>query len=277
MLPDSGTDSENIRIENDILRRKPDVLGQQLVRTPADRQFLFDGIGLAALVERHDNDSGPIAPDQARLTQELCFALLEADRIDDTLALDALEPCFDHRPARGIDHHGHPRHIRFAGKQAEKTLHRRFRIEHPLIHVDVDHLRAVFDLLTRDLDRAGIIVRFDQPPENRGTGYVGTLADVGEQAVGVDRQRFQAREAACGFNIRHRARWYALNRLGDPAYVVRRGPATTTDHVEQALAGKLSKQAGDLFGRLLVFTELIGQTGVRMRTDKSIGACGKLF
>ena len=32
-------------------------------------------------------------------------------------------------------------------------------VEQALVHVDVDHLRAVLDLIARDLDRAGVVAR----------------------------------------------------------------------------------------------------------------------
>jgi hypothetical protein len=44
----------------------------------------------------------------------------------------------------------------------EKGRHRIFSVEQALVHVDVDDLRAIFDLLACDLDRGGIIVRENQ-------------------------------------------------------------------------------------------------------------------
>jgi hypothetical protein len=54
------------------------------------------------------------------------------------------------------------------------------RVQQALVHVDVDDLGAVFDLLTRDHDRGLVIIRLDQLAEPRRTGDVGPLADIDE-------------------------------------------------------------------------------------------------
>ncbi len=43
-----------------------------------------------------------------------------------------------------------------------KVGHRRFAVEQRLVHVDVDDLRAVLDLVARDLDRGVIVAGQDQ-------------------------------------------------------------------------------------------------------------------
>jgi len=39
-------------------------------------------------------------------------------------------------------------------QQLQELHHRRLRVEHPLVHVDVDDLRAIGDLIARDLQAA---------------------------------------------------------------------------------------------------------------------------
>ena len=58
-------------------------------------------------------------------------------------------------------------------------------VEQALVHVDVDDLRAVLDLLARDLDRGGIIAGHDQLLERRRAGDVGALADIDETGGGA--------------------------------------------------------------------------------------------
>ena len=48
-----------------------------------------------------------------------------------------------------FDHHRHARDVRLGGDQVEEGGHRLFGIEQALVHVDVDHLGAVLDLLAR--------------------------------------------------------------------------------------------------------------------------------
>ena len=68
------------------------------------------------------------------------------------------------------------------------------RIEHGLVHVDVDDLRAVFDLLARHADSLLELVVQDQPRERLRSGHVRALADIDEQAVIADLHWLQARQ-----------------------------------------------------------------------------------
>ena len=75
---------------------KPTVSIEQFVRALADPHLARDRVGLPGLVERHDHDAGAVPLDQPRLVEEVGLALLERDRVDDALALHALEARFDH-------------------------------------------------------------------------------------------------------------------------------------------------------------------------------------
>ena len=131
----------------------PTCLGQQVVRAAEDRQPALDGVALALLVERHDDDRRAVAPAQPRLAQELRLALLERDRVDDALALELLQPGLDDRPLRAVDHDRDRGDVRLGGDPAQEAGHRRDAVEHRLVHVDVDELGAVGDLLAGDVDR----------------------------------------------------------------------------------------------------------------------------
>ena len=65
--------------------------------------------GLAELVEGHDDDGGAEAAHQRRLADELLLALLERNRVDDALALAALEAGLDHRKVGRVDAQRHLR------------------------------------------------------------------------------------------------------------------------------------------------------------------------
>ena len=88
-----------------------------------------------------------------RLVQEVGLAFLEADRVDDALALDALQPGLEHRPLRAVDHHRHARDLGLGRDVVEERGHRLLGVEHALVHVDVDDVGAAADLLDRDLHR----------------------------------------------------------------------------------------------------------------------------
>ena len=95
VLFDAGRDSEDIGIEDDVFGREADFLRQQLIGALADRDFALDRVGLTLLVERHDDDGRAVAQHLAGLFEELAFAFLHRDRVDDRLALHALEAGFD--------------------------------------------------------------------------------------------------------------------------------------------------------------------------------------
>ena len=61
VLFDAGADGEDVRIEDDLVGREADLLGQEPVCAPADLDLAFDRVGLALLVEGHDDDGGAVA------------------------------------------------------------------------------------------------------------------------------------------------------------------------------------------------------------------------
>ena len=148
-----GRDREDVGVEDDVLGLEPDDLGQQVVGAPQDGDPPLDRLGLALLVEGHDHDRRAVAPAQAGLAEELRLALLERDRVDDALALELLEPGLDDRPFRAVDHDRHRRDVGLGGDPAQEAGHRRDAVEHRLVHVHVDQLGAVGDLLAGDVDR----------------------------------------------------------------------------------------------------------------------------
>ena len=157
VLLDAGRDRENVGIEDDVLGRKSDLVHQHVIGALADRDLALEGIGLALLVERHHHDRRPVPAHDLGVLDERVLALLERDRIHHRLALQALEPGLDHRELRRVDHHRHARDVGLRRDEIEEGHHRRFGIEQALVHVDVDDLRAVLDLVARDGERRGVV------------------------------------------------------------------------------------------------------------------------
>jgi hypothetical protein len=122
-------------------------------------------------------------------------AFLQRDRIDDGLALHALQAGLDHVELRRVDHDGHAGDIGLGGDQIQEAHHGRLRIQHRLVHIDVDHLGAVFDLLPCDRQRLVELVVQDHAGEGLGAGDVGALADIDEQRAAIDVERLQAGQA----------------------------------------------------------------------------------
>src|SRR6185503_19820859 len=161
----------------------------------ADRDFALGGVSLAHFIERHHHRGSAISPALAGELEERPLALLHRDRVDDRLARHAFEAGFDHAPFRAVDHHRHARDIRFGGDALQKGRHRRFGVEQSLVHVDVDDLRPVLDLVASDLDRGVIVAGEDQLLEARRAGDVAALANVDEaRAYSLSRLRERMRK-----------------------------------------------------------------------------------
>ncbi len=269
MFLDAGRDREDVRVEDDVFRQEAGLLDQDVITALADLGLALESIRLAQLVEGHHHCRRAVAPDQPGRLDERCLAFLEADGIHHRLALHALQPGLDHVPFGRIYHQRHARDVRLGGEQVDEPGHRRLRIQHRLIHVDVDDLRAIFDLLACHADRLGVVAVQDQPREHLRAGDVGALADVDEQRVVADVERFQPGQAQLVLDVRNAARRHVLERLGDRLDVRRRGAATAAGDIQEAAGGEFPDYLGGVFGRLVVagLRQRIGQTGVWVCTD----------
>src|SRR4029077_944032 len=79
MFVQTGSDSQNIRIENDVVRGKMNALGQEPVGALADFDAPLQGISLAFFVERHDDDGCAIAPNECGVTKKFLLAIFQAE------------------------------------------------------------------------------------------------------------------------------------------------------------------------------------------------------
>ncbi len=91
VLLDPGADRQDVRVDDHVLGREPGALGEEPEGPLGDLDLALDRAGLALLVEAHHDDGGAVAVAGRGLAEEVLLALLEADRVDDGLALDALE------------------------------------------------------------------------------------------------------------------------------------------------------------------------------------------
>ncbi len=278
VLVDAGGDREHVGIENDVFRRETLFLDQDLVGAAADFLAALQRVGLAQFVERHHHHRRAVAAAQAGVVAERLQAFLHRDRVDHRLALHALQAGLDDVPLGAVDHHRHARDVGFGGDQVQEAVHARHRIQHGLVHVDVDDLRAVLDLLAGHRQRLVVFLFADQAREHLAAGDVGAFAHVHEQRVLVDVQRLQARQAGLDRDLRHHPRRQRRNLVGNRADVVGRGAAAAAGHVHQPGAGEFLQQRGSV-GRGLVKAGLghrVGQAGVGVDTDVGVADLGQL-
>src|SRR2546422_11029046 len=117
VLLDAGCDREDVRVKDDVLRREGDLFGQDAIRTRADLDLAFHRVGLPHFIEGHDHDRRAVPFDQPRVRPERLLAFLQTHRVDNPLALHALEPGLDHFPLRAVDHDGHTGDVGLGGDQ----------------------------------------------------------------------------------------------------------------------------------------------------------------
>ena len=79
--------------------------------------------------------------------------------------MNAFKSFFDNVPFRGVNHQGHAADIRLTRDQIDEVNHRLFGVEHALVHIDIDDLRAALDLVTGNIERFGIGFSFNQAQE----------------------------------------------------------------------------------------------------------------
>ena len=194
VLFDAGRNREDVRVEDDVFRRKANLFDKNVVGTFANVDLPLERIRLTLLIERHDNYSGAVQPTTTRLLDEFRFAFLQADRIDDGLTLNAPQARFDDVPFARVDHHRYARDVRFGRDQVQEPRHQSGAVEHPFVHVDVDDLRAVVDLVPCDVERSLERPFANQFLEPRGAGDVRALADVHKQRRLVHFQRLESRQ-----------------------------------------------------------------------------------
>ena len=206
------------------------------------------------------------------MADEGVLALLERDRIDDRLALHAFQAGLDHREFRGVDHHRHAGDVGLGGDQIEEGGHGLLGVEQALVHVDVDDLRAVLDLVARDRERGRIVAGGDQLAEARRAGDVGALADIDERNLRRQRERLRGRTAAaaarspgsCAASCRRpRA---AMARMWSG--VVPQQPPTM---LTRPAAANSPSSAAMASGPFVVMAEFVGQAGIGIGADQRVG------
>ncbi len=231
VLLNAGGDGKDVGVEDDVFRRKADFVDQNVVGAFADLVLARLGVGLTRFIKGHDDDRSAVALAQAGVLLELLDAFFHGDRVDDALALDAFQAGFDDRPLRAVDHDRHARNVRLRGDQVEEPRHRRLGVEHAFVHVHIDNLRSVLDLLPGNNQRFLVLVVLDQLGKARRAGDVGALADVDEIGLGSNGQRLHAAESQPRLRL-GQAPWLAIrNRLGNLPDMPRRGAATAADDV----------------------------------------------
>jgi hypothetical protein len=203
VLLNAGGNGKDVGVKNDVFRRKTHLVDQDAVGTLANLDLARIRVGLAFFVKRHDHRSGTVAAHQCGLALELFHALFHADGVDNALALHAAQTGLDDAPFGAVNHHRHAGNVGLAGNQVQKTHHGGLAVEHGLVHVDVNHLGAVFHLLARHGQGLVKLAIQNHAGKGFGAGDVGALTHVHKRGArrlaigggdGANGDRLQARQ-----------------------------------------------------------------------------------
>ncbi len=261
VLFNAGGNGKDVGVENNVGRVETDA-GQHVIGAFADFGFAFEGICLAVFVKGHHHHRGAVAHTVPGTFDELFFAFFQADGVHHGFALDTAKTRFDHIPLGRVDHDRHAGNVRLRGHKVQESNHHLPGIQHALIHVDIDDLGAVLNLVPGNAQGFFILFFLDQSQEALGAGYVGAFTHVDEQGVFVTGKRFQAGEPECFRAIRDLSGRILGHGPGDGFNMVRARAATAADDVEKAIFGKAFNDLGHFLRGLVVFTKLVGQPGV---------------
>ncbi len=149
-------------------------------------------------------------------------------------------------------------------------------IEQALVHVDVDHLGAVLDLVARHRQRRRIVAGGDELAEPRRAGDVGALADIDERNVRREHERLEPGEAQPARRVRRPSRRLAAHGVRDGADMVGRGAAAAADDVDETGLGEFGEQPRHVFGALVIEAEFVGQAGIGIGADQRVGDAGEI-
>ena len=281
----AGSDRQNVRVVNDIGRVEVKLLHHDIISAGRNLYAALVVCCLAFFVEEHHDYGGTEALHGECVFDKRFFAHLERDGVHDALALDALEAFFDNFEAGAIDHDRHAAYSRVGSNQVQESAHFGGGVEEAIVHVDVNDVGAVIDLLTGDVERFFVILLVDETQELLGARDVATFADlheiIGIAAVGAvaranlfSEQRFEPRKAearACnvlwsGFTplVVGRERIKHLAHRGDMFWS---RTAATANHVHELVVQINAHQAHHVFGRVVITAELVRKTCVRMATE----------
>jgi hypothetical protein len=278
VLLDSGGDRENVGVEYDVGRREARLFDEYPVRPGADLHLPLDRVRLPLFVEGHHDGAGTVAAYLPRLIQELRLAFFQADRVDESFALHALEARFENAPLRAVDHDRNARNLRLGANEIQEPGHRLLGVEHALIHVDVDDVRAVAYLLKGDRNSLRVVAFGDQLSELGRPGHVGALTHHDEVRLWPNDQGLEAAEARIvAFALGPRARRQVADRLGDGLDVVRSRATAATNDVDHPLRGEPAEQFGHLLRGLIVAAKGIGEARIGVTMHVAIGDPGELL
>ena len=260
----AGRNSENIWVENNVFGREANLFDEDFIGALADFDFSGFGVCLAFFIERHDDNRRTITTHQFGVLDKGFLAFFQRDGINHAFTLDTFQSRFQNIPFGRIQHDGYFGDVRLRSNQHQKAYHRFFGLQHAFIHVDVDNLRTVFNLLFRDIQRGFKITFNNQPFECGRAGDIGAFTDIHKKCIRAYRHRLKPCQATALFNIRYDSRGIFLHGINNRLDMRGRGSATSANNIQITALRPIFQLLSHGFGRFIIFAKFIGQTGVGM-------------
>ena len=182
-------------------------------------------------------------------------------------ALNAFQAGLDHFPVRAVDHDRHAGNVRLRRDVMQKRRHGLLGIEHGFVHVDVDDLRAVFDLLPGHRQRRFVLAAENQLGKFRRAGDVRAFADVDEAGVRPKHQRLESAESRVAFRLREDMRLSPRTASAIALMCAGVVPQQPAGDIQPAARRKIVQVRGHRFRRLIESAKCVGKPRVRVATD----------
>ena len=272
MAFNAGCHCEDVGVENDVGRRKLGFFREQAVGSGTYFYASLEGVCLSFFVESHDDNSRSHCFDEFGACEERLFAFFEADGIDNSFSLQAFERGFDDFPRRRVDHDGHASRCIVVGQHSEKCGHFRFRVEHGVVHVDIDDLRPCFDLPSCSGNGFSIVFFINETKEFSASGHVASFADADESRVFFAcLQRVETRQDERPFLGLYLAWLMRFRDFGDGANMLRRRSATPSCDVDDVCVHQFFEKRGSHVGRFSVAACRVRQACIGIDGNGGIG------
>ncbi len=237
------------------------VAGEVVDEAFGNGDLVLDGAGLALFVDGQRDQCGAVLLGQPGDLREAglgSVAVLVVDGVDDGAAAELLQARLDDRDLGGVQD---DRQGGGGREEACELLHVGDAVAAHVVHAQVEHVRALADLVARHL-HAVVPARFQHGvAELLGAVGVGALADRHVRGVLAEGHGLVERGRA-GLGLR-----VALGDLGtahalhDLAQVLRGGTAAAADQGESVLADEGLLGVGELVGGQRVVRAVLGQDG----------------
>ncbi len=122
-----------------------------------------------------------------------------------------------------------------------------------------------------------MVLLLDEPQEFAGPRDIGPFSDIDEVQLRREREGLQSAQVEPRLMTGYGARRHGGDGLGNRPNVRRRCSAAAAHNVHQAFLGKILQQPCHVLGRLVVFTKLVGQTGIGVRAGECLRDTGNLL